>query len=125
MLNPSSNTKAFICSEPVDMRSSFDSLSGIVQQHFGQSPLSGNLFVFFSVSVRSFCLEPKSIWWFDGTMLSGGGYYKRVVRALTGSNAINVESERTRRTTHGEKQDKRKQEDSNSEAMERKRSVAD
>ena len=125
MLNPSSNTKAFICSEPVDMRSSFDSLSGIVQQHFGQSPLSGNLFVFFSVSVRSFCLEPKSIWWFDGTMLSGGGYYKRVVRALTGSNAINVASERTRRTTHGEKQDKRKQEDSNSEAMERKRSVAD
>ena len=71
MLNPSSNTKAFICSEPIDMRSSFDSLSGIVQLHFGQSPLSGNLFVFFS---RRRDRMKVLFWELDGFVL----YYKRL-----------------------------------------------
>jgi transposase len=38
--------RVFLCTLPTDMRKSFDSLSGLVQQHLGQDPLSGDLFVF-------------------------------------------------------------------------------
>jgi hypothetical protein len=30
------------------MRKSFDALSGLVETHFGQNPVGGNFFVFFS-----------------------------------------------------------------------------
>jgi transposase len=48
MLNLNSSTKVFLCSELIDARWSFDALSGLVRSHFGQNPLSGHLFVFFS-----------------------------------------------------------------------------
>lgn len=38
--------KIFICSEPIDMRRSFNSLTGIVQNSLNLEPLSGSLFVF-------------------------------------------------------------------------------
>jgi transposase len=38
--------RIFWCTLPTDMRKSFDTLSGLVQKHFGQDPLSGDLFVF-------------------------------------------------------------------------------
>ena len=38
--------KIFWCLAPTDMRKSFDSLAGLVQQHLGQDPLAGDLFVF-------------------------------------------------------------------------------
>jgi transposase len=38
--------RVFLCTLPADMRKSFDGLSGLVQQHLGQDPLAGDLFVF-------------------------------------------------------------------------------
>jgi transposase len=38
--------RVFLCTLPTDMRKSFDSLAGLVQEQLGQDPLSGDLFVF-------------------------------------------------------------------------------
>ncbi len=38
--------RVFLCTLPTDMRKSFDSLAGLVDQHLGQDPLAGDLFVF-------------------------------------------------------------------------------
>jgi transposase len=46
MLNLSLPGRVFLCTLPTDMRKSFDSLAGLVQQELGQDPLSGDLFVF-------------------------------------------------------------------------------
>lgn len=46
MLNLSLPGRVFLCTLPTDMRKSFDSLTGLVQQHLQQDPLSGDLFVF-------------------------------------------------------------------------------
>ncbi len=46
MLNLSLPGRVFLCTLPTDMRKSFDSLMGLVQQHLGQDPLTGDLFVF-------------------------------------------------------------------------------
>jgi transposase len=46
MLSLSLPGRVFLCTLPTDMRKSFDSLTGLVTQHLGQDPLSGDLFVF-------------------------------------------------------------------------------
>jgi transposase len=46
MLNLSLPGRVFLCLLPTDMRKSFDGLTGLVQQHLGQDPLAGDLFVF-------------------------------------------------------------------------------
>lgn len=46
MLSISSSTKIFLCLTPVDMRSSFDRLSCMVQEQLGQDAFTGHLFVF-------------------------------------------------------------------------------
>jgi len=40
--------RIFIAREPVDMRKSYDGLSGCVEQLLNADPLSGHLFVFFN-----------------------------------------------------------------------------
>ena len=53
------------------MRQSFDALSGLIQTHFGQNPLCGHLFVFFSKRRD----RMKILFWdLDGFVL----YYKRL-----------------------------------------------
>lgn len=42
----SSAIRAYVCTEPVDMRKSIDGLSQIVAQAMGMNPLSGQVFVF-------------------------------------------------------------------------------
>jgi IS66 Orf2 like protein len=42
--------RIFWCTLPTDMRKSFDTLSGLVQKHLGQDPLSGDLLIWPSVS---------------------------------------------------------------------------
>jgi len=37
----------FVCTSPVDMRWSFDRLSGVVRERFGREPRGGALFIFF------------------------------------------------------------------------------
>ena len=46
MLTLSLPARVFLCTLPTDMRKSFDSLSGLIEQHLGLDPLSGDLFVF-------------------------------------------------------------------------------
>lgn len=63
--------RVFLCTLPTDMRKSFDTLAGLVQQALGQDPLSGDLFVF--RSKRGDRL--KLLWWDeDGYCL----WYKRL-----------------------------------------------
>ena len=71
MLNLPPSTKIFLCNQPVDMRKSFDALSGLIDTHFGQNPLCGHLFVFFSKQRD----RMKILFWdIDGFVL----YYKRL-----------------------------------------------
>jgi len=46
MLSLSLPGRVFLCLLPTDMRKSFDSLMGLVEQQLGQDPLAGDLFVF-------------------------------------------------------------------------------
>ena len=46
MLSIPGQVKIFLCRAATDMRKSFDSLAGLIQQQLGQDPLSGDLFVF-------------------------------------------------------------------------------
>jgi transposase len=73
MLNLSSSTRVFLCSELIDARWSFDALSGLVESHFGQNPRSGYLFVFFN---RRRDRMKILFWDTDGFAL----YYKRLER---------------------------------------------
>lgn len=41
-----SRVRIWLCTEPVDMRKSFDGLSALVKHHLGDDPLSGHLYAF-------------------------------------------------------------------------------
>ena len=45
---PSPQVRIFVCREPVDMRKSFDGLSGAVIDVIDHDPQSGHLFIFFN-----------------------------------------------------------------------------
>jgi transposase len=48
MITLPASTRVFVAAEPVDGRKGFESLALLVTEVFGQDPLSGHLFVFFS-----------------------------------------------------------------------------
>ena len=56
-----SAVRIFVCSEPQDMRRSFDTLSLVVKDYLGEDPRSGALFCF--VNKRHNRLK---VLWFDG-----------------------------------------------------------
>ena len=67
--------RIFLCTEPQDMRRSFDALALVTQQLLREDPQSGALFVFVSKSAT----RAKVMWW------DRNGYcllYKRLHRAL-------------------------------------------
>jgi len=67
--------RIFLCTQPQDMRRSFDALGLVTQQLLGEDPQSGALYVF--VSKRA--TRAKVMWW------DRNGYcllYKRLHRAL-------------------------------------------
>ena len=69
-----SATRIFVCTEPQDMRRLFDGLSLAAQEHLGEDPRSGALFVF--VNKRK---NRVKVLWFERN-----GYcllYKRLHRA--------------------------------------------
>jgi transposase len=73
MLPPS--TRVFVCTEPQDMRRSFDRLALEARAHVGEDPQGGALFVFVSRSGT----RVKVLWW------ERNGYcilYKRLHRAV-------------------------------------------
>ena len=71
MLSLSLPGRVFLCLLPTDMRKSFDSLAGLVEQQLGQDPLAGDLFVF--RSKRGDRL--KLLYWDDGGLAI---WYKRL-----------------------------------------------
>ena len=73
MLRIPTASKIFLCSKPVDMRKSFDALSGLVETHFGQDAVCGHFFVFFSKTKDRMKVL---VWDLDGFVL----YYKRLER---------------------------------------------
>lgn len=46
MLSLPPQVRVFLCTQPTDMRKSFDGLTGLVEEVFGEELLSGHLFVF-------------------------------------------------------------------------------
>ncbi len=46
MLTVNGSVRVFVCTEPADMRRSFDGLSGMAENLMKQNPLSGHLFLF-------------------------------------------------------------------------------
>ena len=46
MFVPASQTRIWLCTQPTDMRKSFDGLSALVKNQLGHNPLSGQYFVF-------------------------------------------------------------------------------
>ena len=38
--------RVWLCTEPVDMRKSFDGLAALIKHHLGDDPLSGHLYAF-------------------------------------------------------------------------------
>ena len=46
MFLPEGSTRVWLCTEPTDMRKSFNGLSAAVKHRLGENPLSGHLYVF-------------------------------------------------------------------------------
>jgi transposase len=68
-------TRILVCTEPQDMRRSFDKLAQVARELLGEEPQSGALYVFTSKSAT----RVKVLWW------DRNGYcilYKRLHRAL-------------------------------------------
>jgi transposase len=73
MLSFPTNATIYLCTAPVDLRKSFDALSGIVELVFQRNVIDGHLFVF--VNKRRDRI--KALWWDrDGCAL----FYKRLER---------------------------------------------
>jgi transposase len=84
--------RIFVCTQPADMRKSFDGLAALVQQHLDGDPLSGDLFVFRSKRGD----RVKLLWWSDdGYAL----WYKRLEQGTFPWPAL--DGSRTRVGTHG------------------------
>lgn len=70
-----STTRILVCTEPQDMRRSFDALALVARELLGEDPQSGTLYVF----VGKRAMRVKVLWW------DRNGYcllYKRLHRAL-------------------------------------------
>ncbi len=46
MLVPDNNTRVWLCTEPTDMRKSYNGLSALVKHQLGDDPLNGALYAF-------------------------------------------------------------------------------
>lgn len=71
MLTLAGSVRVFVCTQPADMRRSFDGLSGMAQDMMRQDPLSGHLFLF-----RNRNRDRLKILWWDRDGLAI--FYKRL-----------------------------------------------
>lgn len=103
-----SSVRILVCTEPQDMRRSFDRLAEVVRTHMGEEPQSGALFVF--VGKRP--TRVKVLWW------ERNGYcllYKRLHRALfvipsteEGARAIRIDAAALKQLLTGVAHEKKK-----------------
>jgi len=59
MLNLSLPGRVFLCTSPTDMRKSFDSLMGLVEQQLGQDPFAANAAIASSCSTGTTTVSPS------------------------------------------------------------------
>ena len=71
MLSLPPSVRIFLCTEPADMRRSFDGLSAMTKEIIGRSPYSGHLFVFRNRRGD----RAKILWWDRGGFCI---WYKRL-----------------------------------------------
>ena len=71
MLSLPPSVRISLCSQPTDLRRSFDGLAAIIEQSLGSDPLSGHLFVFRNKNADRLKLL---FWDGDGYVI----YYKRL-----------------------------------------------
>jgi len=90
MLGLSANLRYFLCCTCIDIRNSFDGLAGIVRNHLGKDPVSGDIFIFLNKTRTHI----KLLYWDgDGFAL----FYKRMEKgkyALTVHHEISKELKR-------------------------------
>ncbi len=68
MIMRPSAVRIFLCTRPTDMRKGFDGLTGLVQECFGQDPLTGHLFLFINrrrdrIKILYFDRDGLAIWY--------------------------------------------------------------
>src|SRR5271154_2770898 len=68
MIMLSSAVRIFLCTRATDLRKSFDGLTGLVQECFGQDPLTGHLFLFLNrrrdrLKILYFDRDGLAIWY--------------------------------------------------------------
>ena len=68
MITLPSAVRIFLCTRPTDMRKGFDGLTGLVQECFGQDPLTGHLFLFINrrrdrLKILYFDRDGLAIWY--------------------------------------------------------------
>jgi transposase len=78
MLSLPPSVRLFVAREPVDMRKSFDGLSGLARDVLNEDPHSGHLFVFFNRRRN----RAKVLWW------DRGGYFLLAKRLELGQFVI-------------------------------------
>ncbi len=71
-----SAVRIFLCTRPTDLRKSFDGLTGLVQECFGQDALTGHLFLFLNrrrdrIKILYFDRDGLAIWY---KRLEAGSY---------------------------------------------------
>ena len=73
---PSPQVRIFVCREPVDMRKSFNGLSGVVIDIVDQDPQSGHLFLFFNRrrSMMKALVWERTGYWILSKRLNGGRF---------------------------------------------------
>jgi transposase len=64
----SAAVRVFLCTQPTDMRKSFDGLSGLVQEYLGQDLLTGHLFLFLNrrrdrIKILYFDRDGLALWY--------------------------------------------------------------
>jgi transposase len=64
----SAAVRVFLCTRPTDLRKGFDGLSGLVQECFGQDPLTGHLFLFLNrrrdrIKILYFDRDGLALWY--------------------------------------------------------------
>jgi transposase len=68
MILPPSTVRIFLCTRSTDMRKGFDGLTGLVQECFGQDPLTGHFFLFINrrrdrIKILYFDRDGLAIWY--------------------------------------------------------------
>lgn len=105
-----SSVRILVCTEPQDMRRSFDRLAEVARTVMGEEPQSGALFVF----VGKRATRVKVLWW------DSNGYcllYKRLHRALfavpageQGARTLRIDATALRQLLSGVAHEKKKRE---------------